>query len=320
LIKENYKGILLAVFVAFLAQGVKIYFGYSAALVALTVGIVIGNLVSAEPITPGTKWVEKHVLSVAIILIGAGFNLNALLSLPAITVVWILLMVFAVFYFAKFIGKFFNMTDTCSTLLGAGSAICGSAAIMASARVVQPKSAETGLTVGVVNLLGTIGIFILPTLGLTFNLDVSEMALLTGGTLQSMGHVVAAGFAYDTQTGELATVVKMARISLLIPFLIWLSYKARKNSKEINKPKIQLPYFIPGFLALVVLSIIFSQHSDIFKGISKIGELLIIPSMAAIGLNIRFKSLLSLAPKAIFAGVLVFAFQLIAYGAFILLI
>ncbi|MGY6562820.1 MAG: YeiH family protein [Luteibaculaceae bacterium] len=308
------RGVLTAILLSLAAFLLSYYFGLNTVLLALGLGIFWGNIFSNSNNLVGTKFIEKHILSVAIILIGAGFNIKNIFLLNWYTVAWISFMVFAVFMLALFIGKLFKFEKSFSMLLGAGSAICGSAAIVACASLVQPRNTETGLSIGVINFLGTLGIFLLPLMGTFWGFSAEQMALITGGTLQSMGHVVAASFSFSVESGELATLVKMIRIALLVPFLLFLAFYTK--SKAGVGAKLSLPYFIPGFLVLVAANSFLPNYNDFWKFLANSGNHLIVLAMAAIGLNINIKSLLKLAPKALIAGVLIFIFQLVAYFMF----
>ena len=108
----------------------------------------------------------------------------------------------------------FNNKKT-SLLLGVGNAVCGSSAIAAVSPVIKAEESDTGISIGVVNFLGTIGIFILPALAIkVLHFADLQASTLIGGSLQAVGQVVAAGFSVSDNVGEIATIIKMARIAM----------------------------------------------------------------------------------------------------------
>ena len=319
--KEHFLGIVLAFSLGFLAFLSTYLVPFNMALVALFLGIGLGNLMGENTsVSAGAKWVEKEILSFVIVLLGAGFNLRLFQNLTYLSLIWVMAMVFLVYFFAQFLGKGLGLSAKLAALLGAGSAICGSSAIIATTGLIKPKTPEIGLSLGIVNLLGSLGIIALPFLAAQLALNPERTGLLLGGTLQSMGHVVAAGFSLDKSVAEWASVVKMLRISMMIPFIIYLAFvfQSKASDKKVNS--FNLPYFIPGFLILAGLNSFFSDYDYFFKGLAKLGDWLILPSMAAIGLGIQIKPLLHLAPKTILAGLLIFAFQISSYLLFILFV
>src|SRR5690606_7290191 len=95
-----------------------------------------------------------------------------------------------VILFALFLQKMFRSKQKIYWLIGAGSAICGSSAIAATSRLIESDEEETGISLTVINVLGLIGMILLPILALSLGYSNSQTGIFIGGILQSMGHVV----------------------------------------------------------------------------------------------------------------------------------
>lgn len=307
-------GILAALVVSLAAWSVEYFVpSLSATLMSLLLGIAAGNaFIRGNHFDPGLKFTEKYILESAIVLIGFGFNIGVLKDLGGGVFLWLVLSVILIVAAALLAGKIFGTSKNFNYLLGIGSAICGSAAIAAAAPLLRAKEEETGLALTLINLLGLIGIVILPLLSFSLGYTDTEAGLLTGGVLQSMGHVVAAAFSLGEITGEAATVVKMGRILLLVPFLLFLFFMdGRKQSGSSAKPK------FPIFIGLFILSVSLSQI-DFFprswsNDLAVAGDLLLVIAMAAIGLRIKIKPLLKISGKGSLLALLVFVFQVIIF-------
>src|SRR5207237_7180565 len=128
---------------------------------------------------------------------------------------------------------------------------------------------------------------------------------------------VAAGFAYSTEAGQTATIVKLARVCLLAPvvFLVGLVYARQKlkstgvkERKNINYAHL-FPMFVLGFLAMALLktggllpdltlhmdkSWFFApgdRNVNLAGLLEQISRFCIVISMAGVGLETKFASM-----------------------------
>lgn len=318
ILKNKLLGIGLAVIIMIAA---KLLSGYlptlGTALLALIMGVLVRQfLTNFSPFSSGVSWTEKYVLETAIVFIGFGFEFTKIQSLGLSSVGMIVFSIILVMLLALLLQKIFGNKGKLFWLLGAGSAICGSSAIGATAPLLKSKEEETGISLAVVNILGLLGMILLPFISGLLGFSATETGIFLGGILQSVGHVVGAGFSISEDVGQIATIVKMGRISLLMPFLLLVYFLFKKSS---DGTKIKFPVFILFF----VLAILFSQINLFSEGtlklLSKSGDTLLNIGMAAIGLKINLKSLWKISGKAFLAGVIIFSFQILIVMIFLIL-
>lgn len=300
--------IFLAGFGSFLAS----------ATIALLLGIVLGNSgIKAGRIEAGMKFTESKVLESAIVLIGFGLNMQVFTALGLNTWIFVGSSVVMVIGVALLAGRWFGLSSKMSALLGAGSAICGSAAIGAVAPLLNSKEEETGLSIGVINLLSTTGLILLPILSGVLSLSTEESGLVIGGVIQSMGHVIGAGFSLGEDIGGAATVVKMGRILLIIPLILIFFFISRKD--KTSGKKMSFPFFIPWFVLALVLAQMPFFPEGWSKILAKIGDILLITAMVAIGFKIKLKPLFKIAGSALIVGFIIFTFQIALFLGFVLI-
>ena len=306
-------GLLLAAGLAFLAIYLSEFSDYlGAALTALALGVVLGNTgMLNERFDTGFRFTEKRVLEAAIVLIGFGLNARIFSSLGWSTWLFVAGSVIATLFVALLIGRLMGLSRGLGALLGAGSAICGTAAIGALAPLLDSREEETGLSIGVINLLSTVGLVLLPVFSGLLAMEVDETGLLIGGVLQSMGHVIGAGFSIDNEVGAAATVVKMGRILFIIPLMVVAYFMSRGRSK--GRGAKGFPFFIPLFAAALALSQLPFFPAGWAEALADIGDFLLIMAMVAIGFKIRLKPLFRIAGPALVLGTLVFVFQIAIY-------
>jgi len=320
LFKRIGPGFLLTIFITGLSYFLA---GYVPMLGAVTLAIIIGFLVGNffdldENFNPGITFSEKKILAAAIMLMGLKLEFSVLSDLGISSIIIILLMVFISIIAGFSIGKLFGLNKSFSVLLGVGNGICGSSAIAASAPVIGNNEEEIGLSISVVNLLGTIGIFSLPLITGILKLSQTGSGLMIGSTLQATGQVVAAGFSINELVGKIATIVKMGRILTLGPVVIILSFFFGNTEGSI-KDKLSVPPFIIGFLIFAIIASLNILPAPLLQFLKDSSKILLTTAMAGIGLRIKISSLIDQGPKALIVGVLIATVQVTAAAVLIYL-
>ncbi|MBM7624571.1 YeiH family protein [Sporohalobacter salinus] len=311
-IKDKLPGLILAIVIGlsgkYLSNWVSHLGGVTSAII---LGIVVGNLFKLEgDYNSGIKFAAKKVLALAIVLMGLKLELNVLAELGLSSILIIMVMVVSTISIGYLLGRMMGLSKAFSFLLGVGNAVCGSSAIAAVKPVVEGKEEEVGLSISVVNLLGTIGIFLMPFLTYALKLADPVSGLMIGSTLQATGQVVASSFSISDTVGKLATVVKMGRILMLGPVVLVLSLLIDQES-DSAKSKVSIPPFIIGFFILSIIGTLHFLPQGMITFLKSLGELLLIVAMAGIGLRVRISSLIKQGLQALVVGALIFISQLI---------
>jgi uncharacterized integral membrane protein (TIGR00698 family) len=222
---------------------------------------------------------------------------------------------------AVILGKFYGTNNKLSLLLGIGNGVCGSSAISATAPIIKPKSDFIALSIAIVNLLGTIGIFLVPSIAIGLGFSDIDAGILIGNTLQAVGQVTAGGFSISNEAGISATTVKMGRILLLTPLILILTYIFNKDSVEQDiSNKIQVPLFIVFFIIFSLVSSFSLVNENVKHIISLISHFTLIVAMSAIGLTIHFKSIKNDGKIAFKIASLVFLIQIVFTSCYLLVI
>ncbi len=284
---------------------------------ALLLALAMGNVWNwSDGLRNVFHYAEKHLLALATMLLGFGLNVQLLAELSPLYLAVIAGMVLLSLLSSQWYCR--GMSPALKWLMGAGNGICGNSAIAATAPVVHAQKTEIGLAVAVVNLLGTLGIFFFPIMAGLLQMNHAESALFTGSILQSVGHVVAAGFSIDAETGKLALLIKMARILLLGPVIFYVGFRVNKGTGQ--KLSVGLvPNYVWGFLLAALITSSGWLPETYTKGLEKAGSYLLLLAMIGIGFGIQFKQLIRTGPKAAASGLLIFSTQIAAMLGFILL-
>lgn len=277
---------------------------------ALLVGIVVGNLLGRRPgLEPGLKLAQKGVLNAAVILLGASLNLLGLVAVGWKVALGIVLALLVVLVVARPLGRVLGVPPTSALFISVGTAICGSSAIAAVAATIDEEvEADVGISVAVVNLLGGVWMLLLPPLFAAVHLSSSHSAVLLGGSLQAVGHVVGAASGMGDVVLETATGVKMGRVALLLPLVLVLGmWKGKaKGSRSSARP----PGYLVGFILLSVLFTAGALPAELVLHLKTVAKWLLTIAMAGIGMSVQLSMLRTAGPRAMVLGLLLFCVQL----------
>ena len=326
--KTYTKGLLASIAVAIVAIIITQFISFSTATIAIILGMIVGNYffnafhAEDSEFKSGVKFAEKDLLMFAIALMGINLNFTMLANLGVQTILIIVLGMAFTIGMGMFLGKLFKLNPKLSLMIGIGNGVCGSSAIAATSGVAKVKSADIGISIALVNLMGTIGIFLAPALAHLVGFTDIQAGVFTGNTLQAVGQAVAAGFSISDEAGHYATVVKMGRVLLLVPLVLILIYIAKKESLKnhdevTGTAKVGVPSFILWFVGFSVIASLGLLPKEIETIISTLSSYITLIAMSAIGLMIHFGTIVKSAGTAFKVSSLLFALQLMFSGLLI---
>lgn len=319
--KENIFGLILTIILAIISLILAKFIPIGSVAVAIILGIIIGNSLKIPHFcNSGITYAEKTLLAYAIGLMGINLDFSILAQLGFKSIILIILGMIVTIFSAIFLGKFLKLDFKFALMLGIGNGVCGSSAIVATKDIIGLDKQKVGLSVAVVNFLGTIGIFLVPFIGsVLLHFNEINSGVLIGNTLQAVGQVLAGSFSISDTAGQTATIVKMGRILLLTPLIFILIY-ALKDKTQVTKVKNQIPKFIVVFVLLSIIATTGVLPELIINLIAKTSHYFLLLAMVAIGLKISFKTIIVHGFNALFLGSLIFIVQIIFSSIFLIFI
>jgi len=314
-IRNIVPGLLLTSLIAFLSIYFSSFIPIGPVAIAILIGISINNtfLNQTELFKTGVSFSEKQLLSLAIILLGASLNFNKVTLIPISSVVFIVCIIFLSLLLCYLLGKIFGLNKNLSILLGIGNGVCGSSAIAGASKILDADKNDVGVSIAIINTLGAVSIFILPYILMNFfpYFTNEQSGFLIGSTVQAVGQVTATGFIINQEVGEYATFIKMIRIIMLGPILLFLSFLIKNKSKNSQAGIFNIPYFVIGFIVFSLLVTFNFIPENLLLLIKQLSKLLLVFAMAGIGLNISFRSIFEFGFKSFAIAALAFSFQIV---------
>lgn len=314
--KQQLPGLLLAILLGFGAHYLAPFVPQvNGVILAFLVGVILGNVLPIhETLKPGVNYSSSKVLEFAIVFLAFSISFQSIAVIGWQKFIFVLVIVLISLLSTIWLAKRMKTNDSTGWLVGFGSAICGSSAIAAVAPIISKDKEDAGIAIAVVNLLGSIGMIILPfTLKALFTQE-NEIGFILGATLQSVGNVAGAGYGLSQEIGDSALTIKLARVALLTPAVIFFSYmvKSKEADGSSSSFKFKLPYYLWIFAVITVINSVIAIPENILDILKDTGKILLTISMAAIGLKVSFKKLWQSGKMAIGFGTVIFLIQIAA--------
>lgn len=293
-------GLSLCIIIAVLGKVLGFFFpNLGSGLFAILIGMIIGNfhISSHSLLKPGIKFSESKLLYYAIILLGATLTFDSLFEIGWVGLFYLLIQMTGTILFVIWFGKKLGFSEDFRLLMASGNAVCGSSAIASTAPAISARLSDMAVSIMVVNLLGTVLMIVEPMItSLFFHNEVIQSSAFIGGTLQSVGQVVASGSIVSEAVKDQAAVFKICRIIFLAVVVFALKrIKMSHQTNSVDKQKFKwtsvVPWYVGGFFFFCILNSVFEFPTSITHPVKTFGNYLEIIALAAIGLSVNIKDL-----------------------------
>jgi len=301
--------------------------GLGALTLAILFGIVVGNTLYPwlQPqCHTGVQLAKQRLLRLGIILYGFRLTFQQIADVGASGIIIDALTLTSTFLLACWLGKkVFGLDNQTTMLIGAGSSICGAAAVMATEPVLKADSSKVAVAVSTVVVFGTLAIFAYPWL---YHLNEhfqwmpftqETFGIYTGSTIHEVAQVVAAGHAIGPDAENAAVIAKMIRVMMLAPFLLLLSgYISRGAAgSKSEKSAITIPWFAVLFIAVAGLNSFNLLPAALVQHLITADTWMLAMAMAALGLTTHISAVRQAGVKPILLATLLFIWLVIGGAA-----
>ncbi len=295
--KKIMPGLFVSIVIALVATMLNNMFHLiGASVFALLVGMAINFFMKdLTPLKPGITFSSKKLLKVAIVLLGTSLSISQIIHVGKYSLVVMVFTLAAAFGFGYLFGKLFKMDWKLSSLISAGTGICGGTAVATLSQVIDADDSDVAYAISATFIFDVIMVILFPLMGAAIGMSDMAFGLWAGTAVNDTSSVVAAAYAYSDAAGEFATIVKLTRTLSIIPVVLAFSYlnerlKMRQNAaqtvehKKVNIKKI-FPWFILLFLAAAIINSVGLIPASLGLALSQISKFLMVIALAAIGLK-----------------------------------
>jgi len=250
-------------------------------LFAILIGLALHPCYESKNLQTGIDFCARPLLLTGVALLGFRVNFHDFVNLgiasPLITLACLVMTIVFGILFAKVIG----VSNRLAILISGSVAICGvsaAAAISSSLPNSKSKDIDLSLTVAGVTVMSTLSMLIYPMLSDWLQHSELQAGVFLGSSIHDVAQVVGAGYSVSNETGNNATLIKLLRVSALLPVVLIISLSFRKQ-----KPNTQSKFFnlLPPFLVIYIFIAILNSYN----------------SLVAIGLRTNIKSITDVGKK-----------------------
>ncbi|MCC5452905.1 putative sulfate exporter family transporter [Rheinheimera sp. UJ51] len=283
-------GIMVATIVGLAALFLSEHYGAPAMLFALLLGIALSFLHQETNCKSGIEFTASTVLRIGVALLGFRIAFSDLVSLGWSTALILISAILSTILVGVILSKLLGLNQRFGALTGGAVAICGASAAMAISSVMpntEDKERDTLLTIIGVTSLSTLAMITYPIIANTLSLSEYQTSIFLGGTIHDVAQVVGAGYSVSDQTGDLATLVKLVRVSFLMPvvlmFLMIINARSKLNNAGTTPPG--FPMFLIAFIVIMALNSLFTLPETITETATTVSRFALLIAIAAIGMK-----------------------------------
>lgn len=288
--------------------------GISSLVIAIILGIFYGNTLRhrlPDKWVPGVRFSATYLLRLAIILYGFRVTFQEIASVGVEGLIIDLIVVSSTLSFGYFVGlKILKLDRHLALLISMGSAICGAAAVLAAEGVLKSEAYKASIAVGTVVLFGTLAMFLYPILqhmGL-FGFSNNQFGFFAGASVHEVAQALVAGTNVSELAGNVAVIVKMTRVLLLVPVLIFLSIYENCSllHDTSTKKTLIIPWFAIIFAGVIGFNSLHLLPNAFVTFINRVDIFLLTMAMAAIGMETNLRKIKKMGLKPLYLAVSLF--------------
>jgi len=277
---------------------------------AMGIGMLLRNAFIIPPAyKEGIFFSMRQILRFAVALLGIRITFEKIIGLGWEGLVIALMPLFLTMIFTVLLGKFLKVPKASSLLIGTGTSICGASAILTAGAITRSRDEDIIVAISSITVFGTISMLFYPFMFNSGLLPLTEMQYgqWAGASIHEVAQVVTAAFGGGERSGEIGILIKLTRVAALIPVALILSYLVNrgviKHGDAHEEKSITFPFFLLGFLGMVVLNSLQFFTPKAVKWIEFFDMFLLTMAMAGMGLETDFRQLMKVGYRPLFLSI-----------------
>lgn len=298
-----FPGVLASGVVAVAATFLGEHYGAPVLLFALLLGMAMNFLSSGSPCVPGIEFTARQVLRWGVALLGLRITFDQVAALGWGPVAMVVVSVALTIGLSMLVARWMGFQSLFGLLSGGATAICGASAAMALSAALPNhplKERATLFTVIGVSALSTVCMVLYPMLARWLGLDATAAGVFIGGTIHDVAQVVGAGYSLSPEAGDAATLVKLMRVAMLLPVILFASAITRLRGGDDTgvRPPL-LPWFAVAFAVLLAVNSLGWVPAPVLQWGNEASRWCLVAAIAAIGMKTHIKQLAEVGIKPV---------------------
>ena len=273
---------------------------------------------------PGLKFCSTNVLRAGIVLVGFKLSLLDVASLTRVLPV-VVSCIGAGIVTAKLLGRRLGVSEEMSSLIAAGTSICGVTAITSVSGAIRAKQQDVSFAVANVVAFGTLGMLAYPYAIPAIFHGSEQIGVFLGVAIHDTSQVMGSALTYsqvhsDDTVLKVAAITKLTRNLFLAGVVPYFSLMhARANPSEVRPASLvaslwkHTPAFVLAFVGAAAIrtggDAFILNHADMaqsweasWRALSGVSVPLLSTAMAGVGLSTSASALRGVGVKPFVVG------------------
>ena len=190
---------------------------------------------------------------------GLTLGFSQVISVGKYSLIVMCFTLFAAFGGGYVLGRLFNMNWKLSSLISAGTGVCGGSAIAAIAPTIDVRNSDIAYAISATFIFDVLMVILFPIAGAYLGMSDIGFGLWAGTAINDTSSVVAAGYAFSDAAGAYSVIVKLTRTLSIVPIVLIFSVIHAKQEKKydtnIERKKVNIQKIFPHFILLFLLMV-----------------------------------------------------------------
>lgn len=297
-------GLLVVGVAAGTAAWLAEHYGFPIILLGLLLGLALNFVAVEEATHPGLDFASRSCLRWGIVALGLQVTLAQVWALGPWPFAALLAIMGLSFAAGLFGARVSGQSRYAGILAGGATAICGASAALALYGIIgreRLSQAQFALTLVGVSLASALAMSLYPVIAGEAGLGDAQAGFLIGASVHDVAQAIGGAFSFSDAAGSEATIIKLSRVALLGPVLIlvslWIGTDAGEGARPVWR-RVTLPWFIAGFIALVLLNSAVAVPEALRGGMMTLSKALLLFAVIATAMRSDMARILELGWRA----------------------
>jgi uncharacterized integral membrane protein (TIGR00698 family) len=310
---KHFSIISAGVFLAYLVN--RIEGAISPLFFSMVLGLIVVNAGGwSDKGKEAATFAAKKCLRLGVVLLGFQISIDKFIEVGPKGLLAVAIIVAGVFLGLRYFAKRAGLSDSLSTFIAGGFAICGATAIAAISSTRKSEERDVSYAVALVALCGTLSVFVIPVLATLFDLSDATAGAWIGAAVHDVGQVIATASVMSPEALDSAVIVKLTRVVLLIPLILFLSSTNKDHGSGKRSLRTATPTFVIAFvLCALVVNALSLPESAITAG-KELSKIFLSLGLFGMGLGVKWSAIKALGAKPLIVGLVAW----VACGGFAL--
>ena len=276
---------------------------WCASPLALALGMLL-SLYFEWPLPASLKNAGKTLMQVSIVGLGFALDPAAVQKAGSRSFVVTFVSLISIMTVGFLVSKLLKVKSNISTLIAAGTGICGGSAIAAMSPIIGATSAETAVALATVFSLNAAALFIFPPLGHWLNLTPEQFGWWAAIAIHDTSSVVGAASQFHPDSVAIAVTTKLTRALWIVPMVFGTSFLMKWRGNKSGSGKASIPIFIFLFVGAVILHGLLPDMPDFYLVLNSAGKSVLRVAIFLIGTQLTREMLRNVGQRAMLLGII----------------